>query len=682
MMFKRLEITNFGVFSEPQSINLQTTRSTQQSRPLIIFGGKNGTGKTTLLEAVKMCLYGSSFKGRRMPKAEYKKYLRQRLHRNLDGSRALFAAVSVEFDYARAGYVDDFLIRRSWKWTDSDIVETLEIQQNNESLKDVNEEQWQDFLMELIPPGLSKLFFFDGEKIQSLARGQGENQHIMDSINSLLGIDLVEHLRYDIKMYCIKESNNQEVDLPERISEIETRKKSIELHLDSVLQQRASLQNKIVRVSSEIENQELRISTEGGGFASKREQLKNEAKKLDERIEQVKEEIRGLCASTLPFAYVPELCIILKRRLEREEKEQQREATLAYLSTAINDLTRDIGNTLLLDALRLSAEERQLVANETVKALRNRIEKMNGNGKESIHNVSSIERHDILRWIETALNQTPPRLQERSMRLKMLESEKETIEGYIFNAPADDVLKPLFEKLGQLHEELGMLQQQFATLEKESDDAKYQHTLVTRELTNTLNEKSQYDKTSERLNLATRTQDVLEEYLQRLRDEKVNEFRDNFLQCFNFLFSKRGFVHSVNVDATSFDITLLTSNGALISKAELSAGERQVYAMAMIWALAKTSGRQLPFIIDTPLARLDTEHRSNIMKSFLINASHQVIIFSTNTEIDQPYFDRLQPYISKAYNLKYNPEKGETEIKEGYFWKTLSDGVLDELQQN
>ena len=243
-----------------------------------------------------------------MEKSDYNKHIRSRLHRNLDGSRAPFASIALEFDYARSGYVDNFLIKRSWKYTDQDIVETLDIHRNNEPLVEVNEEQWQNFLMELIPPGLSKLFFFDGEKIQSLARGQGENRHILESINSLLGIDLIERLRYDIKMYLAKESTNNAVDLEAKFSEIKKRKKSIELQLDSLLQEKASLQNKMMRVNSEIENQELQISTDGGGFASQRDQLKDKAKMLEAKIESTKEEIRDLCAGLLPFAYVPEFC--------------------------------------------------------------------------------------------------------------------------------------------------------------------------------------------------------------------------------------------------------------------------------------------------------------------------------------------------------------------------------------
>ncbi len=654
-----------------QSFDLSPIKTIGQSKPVIIFGGKNGTGKTTLLEAFKICLYGSSFKGRKMLKTDYNRHVRSRLHRSSDGSKASLASITLEFDYARAGYIDSFLIKRSWKSTDLDMIEGLDIQQNNHPLTEVNEEQWQDFLMELIPPGLSTLFFFDGEKIQNLARGQGENQHIMESMNSLLGIDLIERLRTDIKLYCAKESPDQKAGFETKTSECENKITALCEQQDEKLQEKAAAQSKIMRINTEIENQELRISTEGGGFASQREQLKVKASLLEQEIELTKERIRTLSSGLLPFAYVPELCQALKNRLIQEEKEQQRQATLNYLSSAANDLTKDIGNTLTLDSLKLSKDEKQLVANEAIRVLRNRIQKLNGAYKENIHAVSSVERHDLLSWIDVTLNQVPVEVKALSDRLTELKAEYEKIKGYIFNAPPDDVLKPLFTKLGQLHEELGKLQQQQANLEKESDSIKYQLILAQREQERILNEKTEFDKVNRRLQLAAKTQDVLEEYLQSLRSEKVSEFRDNFLESFNLLFGKENLVSTVAVASSNFDITLLTAQGNPISKAELSAGERQIYAMAMIWSLAKTSGRPLPFIIDTPLGRLDAEHRNNLMENFFTNASHQIIVFSTNTEIDEHYFDQIQPYIARSYNLEYNSAKGETTVKEGYFWETL-----------
>jgi DNA sulfur modification protein DndD len=225
-----------------------------------------------------------------------------------------------------------------------------------------------------------------------------------------------------------------------------------------------------------------------------------------------------------------------------------------------------------------------------------------------------------------------------------------------------------------------MLQQQIKTLTEEESRSKYEATLASRELSKALEEKTRFDKLSEHLQLASRTQKVLEEYLRRLRQEKVAEFSQNFLDCFNFLFNKRNFINKVNVNPQNFDITLISGDNVTISKGELSAGEKQVYAIALLWAIARTSGRQLPFIIDTPLGRLDMEHRMNMMTNFLPNASHQMIVFSTNTEIDQVFFSQLQPHISRAYQLEYDVLQGQTNAREGYFWELDRSVVVNELQ--
>jgi len=667
MMFKSLEVENFGAFSGKNFFNLKTNRTDSKNQSVIIFGGKNGTGKTTLLEAVKICLYGNSFKGKKMPKGIYQKYLRQRLHRTVNGKISSQASVSVEFDYAHSGHANDYLVKRSWKVAESELFETLEIRQNGESLQDVDEEQWQDFLMELIPQGLSKLFFFDGEKIQNLAKGIGENRHILTSINSLLGIDLVEHLQNDLRIYNLRRRAEKSSEIEVIFKELSSRKNMLAENYESILQTKASQQTKISRIIAEIEDQERQISMEGGGYANKREQLRLEEKKLDETVDLLREEIRELCASLLPFSFIPESCAFLQNRLEQEEKEQQRIATLTFLRNALKDLTKDLDNMNYLDSFSLTQEQRHAITTETVNELRNRIEKMNGTCKEILHPLSSVERNEMLRWISMSLNHIPIRLAELTARLKKLESDKEKIDDFLFRAPSDDVLRPLFVKLGQLHEELGMLQQKQKALEEEAIKVKNDSSRVTHELSKVLEEKRSIDKLSRRLKLASRAQKVLEEYLQELRTEKVAEFRQNFLDCFNLLFGKKDFIQNVSVDQSNFNITLTNAQDVIIPKTELSAGEKQVYAIALLWALARTSGRQLPFIIDTPLGRLDIEHRTNMMRYFLPSASNQMIVFSTNTEIDQFYFNQLQPYISKAYQLEYDVTQGSTRIKEGYF---------------
>ncbi len=373
----------------------------------------------------------------------------------------------------------------------------------------------------------------------------------------------------------------------------------------------------------------------------------------------------------MPFSIVPELCLSLKKRLESEEKEQQRQAAMNYLNDAVDDLPTDFANTLILGAFKLTKEEKQLVAQEAIKALKNNIQKINGNYKKYVHEVSSLERSDLLRWIELAISKTPSELKDLSYSLKTLEAEAETIKGYLFNAPSDELLKPLFSKLGKLHEELGHFAQEQVSQENKYQTAINQLKALKTEHDNLFNEKIHFDKQNLQVKLAIKSQKVLEEYLELSRAEKINEFKENFLECFNLLIGKQNMVGDANISQLNFNIELLSPRGIPIAKSELSAGERQIYAMAMIWSLAKTSGRALPLFIDTPLGRFDSDHRNNVLENFLSNASHQMIIFSTNTEVDKPYFNQLKPYIAKAYNLEYDSSEGKTVVKEGYFWDIL-----------
>lgn len=101
---------------------------------------------------------------------------------------------------------------------------------------------------------------------------------------------------------------------------------------------------------------------------------------------------------------------------------------------------------------------------------------------------------------------------------------------------------------------------------------------------------------------------------------------------------------------------------------DLSAGEKQIYAISMLWALGQISGRPLSVVIDTPLGRLDSDHRSHIVENYFPKASHQVVLLSTDTEIDRSYFKFLGPHISHAYQLEYDTSEGTTKLSEGYFW--------------
>ena len=99
----------------------------------------------------------------------------------------------------------------------------------------------------------------------------------------------------------------------------------------------------------------------------------------------------------------------------------------------------------------------------------------------------------------------------------------------------------------------------------------------------------------------------------------------------------------------------------------LAMGERQIFGTAMLWAIAKTCGRVLPFVIDTPLGRLDGEHLTNLTEKFYPFASHQLILLSTDREIGPKEYDKLSKYISHSYHITWDRRKSITTVHDGYF---------------
>ena len=106
-----------------------------------------------------------------------------------------------------------------------------------------------------------------------------------------------------------------------------------------------------------------------------------------------------------------------------------------------------------------------------------------------------------------------------------------------------------------------------------------------------------------------------------------------------------------------------------IELGRLSKGERQIFILALYWAIIEISGQNIPFIIDTPYARIDANHRREISEKFFPNISDQVIILSTDEEINEEYYKIVKPYVSKEYLLINDENENRTTIKNNYFFE-------------
>ena len=169
---------------------------------------------------------------------------------------------------------------------------------------------------------------------------------------------------------------------------------------------------------------------------------------------------------------------------------------------------------------------------------------------------------------------------------------------------------------------------------------------------------------------SAKVQETLKLFREKLTLKKLNKLEIEVTECFWYLLHKSDLVHRVVIDTHTFRLSLYDSQAQPVPKHRLSAGEKQLLAIAFLWGLARVSGRHLPVAIDTPLGRLDSSHRQNLVERYFPAASHQVILLSTDTEIGKVEYQQLleQNAIAREYCLKYDAKEGQTTVTPGYFW--------------
>ncbi len=104
-----------------------------------------------------------------------------------------------------------------------------------------------------------------------------------------------------------------------------------------------------------------------------------------------------------------------------------------------------------------------------------------------------------------------------------------------------------------------------------------------------------------------------------------------------------------------------------INKNVLSSGEKQVFIMALYYSMVILNNKNLPFIIDTPFARIDMENRINLTENFFRKLKGQVFILSTDKEIEKKHKVILEDKLAVTYRLKNNKNNGTVVYKNKYF---------------
>ncbi len=669
MILNKLVLRNFGLFRGEQTIDL-SLRGGDDHRRIVLVGGHNGAGKTTLLEAVRICLHGRLALGARVTDVAYQGYLRERLHRATDlHSPAAYASVGLEFEYSHLGRKSRYFVQRGWEPRGSaGVKEWIRVLRDDDPLDDVDSELWSDFVRSLVPPGVAQLFFFDGEKIKRLADEETEALALGESIKALLGLDLVERLQADLDVFSAKQARRTaRAKTARRLRELDKELKNLHGELEKLEEDAVRNGDDHANLEAQILKVEDRLAQGGEGLASRREDLRQEEANLAAELDATEKSARDLLDGAAPFLLCQRTAAQLVRQLDLEGARKDWEIGRVRAEEAV----RTIRARLTASANRRNHLDDR--ASDWVEQTIREVERELGTVPHQIrevlilHGLSDLDRQACVQTLQVAAPALARRFSLHAKKLVALEGELRDCRTQINRVPEAAELTPIVAQLSGLQEkqaraalELTLLAERRVALRKEVDARE-------RERSRLEKDEIASERASIRLALAAQARDAAAEYLRRLTVAKMAELERQALESFQRLSRKDNFVERLRINPVNFAVSLYDSRGELIPKSSLSAGEKQIYAISLLWGMARVSGRPLPIIVDTPLGRLDLHHRSNLVQHYFPAAAHQVIVLSTDTEVDREHYEQLRPNISHTYRLA--DRCGWTEVEEGYFWE-------------
>ena len=651
MIFNELILHDFGVFGGRVAIDL-TPKDT--SRPVILFGGLNGRGKTTILDAIQIALFGQRATISNRGNLSWDDYLRRTIHR----SGANETSISLEFELSTEDGNQSYRIVRSWEAKEKSVKESFGVVFNG-SLDKLLSTQWDEHIETILPARIATLNFFDGEKIESLADPLKSSEVIGSAIDNLLGVGLLNKLTADLKTYIRRTSTdvvdvsaNQELDVIDQDLQILDQELA---EIDKMKSLRAAQLHVISAQLAEIDAQAI---TFGSDQWSRRDALEKQKQEIQANSREHEDSLLIAASGSEPLKLIKDLIEQTLNQAIKDTKtliERQVVEVLANRDSLVLDLLEQSNRSKVEQFLESDRELRHQKAHE---------ELVFGSPDLIVGQISQLADELVASSnVQDQLN-------------FVFESERQILEidRVLATVPTDDVIIPLIKEQAAKRAEFEIAQRELDSV-TEGFDAKVGLIERTRAKYNRLLEVEAEQRIKD-LDLrrarefAQKAINTVAELAARTMQQNINSIELSILEKLTFLMGKENLINDLRIDPQNLQVLITTGDDVDLPVDRLSAGERQLLAIATLWGLATVSGHPLPLVIDTPLGRLDSEHRRKLVTNYFPNASEQVLILSTDEEIDTELHALLKDSISHQYILEYDDSISSTSVRPGYFTET------------
>ncbi|MHB7979177.1 DNA sulfur modification protein DndD [Clostridium sporogenes] len=717
MIINSITLKNFRSYEDETTFSF----TPNGDKNIILIGGENGAGKSTLFEAIKLCIYGPTTYGYLGQNYNYLTKVKNNINDNAFKNKEIDCSIGISISFKEGTELKKYYLKRSWNYEKQKIHEIFNVSLNGKDLDDEDKLYFDKYLKSVLPPSLFDFFFFDGEELSDFFTGKSANANLKESVLELFNYDTFEILKKQLLSHQRAQSKSNDKlkevqinfdklssstnDIKEEIKNLEQTLIFNEEHLDNLLIKR----NKI--------EEDFRNS--GGILESEKAELNSKITKLENERIDINQYIKDFCNDTLPFLLVTDILKDTKDQINKEE------ALNSY-----NSVKDKLSGKIIKQSLykhNLTNNKSDYIYNEVaVTILSNMFNTKELEEVSSILQLSTEQKNSINFTIDSILSKVnlyKLKVINSFNRISEITSELKVLREKLNSTISGDILNNYLESIHSINKEITEIQNTIAitksNIEKKQEDLKNKEYHLTR----ARNEYTTLLQNSSVLDMSTDLIAYLDELLINLTRDKINLIQDEFIKIFSTIIRKENYVNSIVIDE-NFNSTLyinknynttdilniiknlgfdgvskkygdkfledlynyynVTTNKELEKKVindvlgsinlstkininDFSNGEKQIYILCLIWAIIKSSGVEIPFIIDTPYARIDETHRTALTTTYLPNISKQVIILSTNKEIDTELYKVIKPYVCDEYLLLYNTTLRKTEVKNGYF---------------
>jgi len=673
MYIKEIELNNFRIYKGVNRISL----TPKDKKNIVIVSGQNGFGKTTFLMSLVWCLYGKNmeqvdamYKKEIDDKGNYTKYITDSMNRKAAENGETEFSVTISFTGVNVQNVlCDVVVKRSYNIVTgtSDRIEVLisgQPQELIENLSQDNQKGEEIFIRDFILPiAIAKFFFFDAEKITSLAEINQKDQRrqLSQAYSEVLGIQKYETLKDNLedKLDEYRKKSAKKED-KQKLNQLEADIKNADIEIENCETKIKELKDEINLKKHESDEILLKLVKAGDKMSLEElAKLREEKSNLEQKKNALQEQLKGTY-DFIPFALAGEALANVAEQIEGERLLSEQKYKQDDVKEKITKIRQDIelekpNSKVIFDRIQICDFYEQQIERLVKKHFYSDVQEIDDNLK-ILHDFSANQTNEINQLISSVKNNFKYQFENLnsdysyiknqldSINRKIRDAEKNAQDGHI--ADLRDKKEILDQKISEKEQEIGSLNQKIEDIKEALKKHRQDQTAIRKQI----DDSTQYSEKEQKTKQLIKT---LEVFILKFKEQKKESLQIKMLDALTRLLHKKDFVQRVDVDiltSEDIDIILYNESNKEIDKSGLSMGERQLYASALLSSLVSESEIDFPVFIDSPMQKFDKQHAENIIKHFYPSVSKQVIIYPLlYKELTEEEYQLLQPNVCKTF---------------------------------